>query len=206
MWEYGEVIVRREVLAQGRRVGPWEATAVIVVEDSDEHLATFMPSGAPLGFGEGEWPTPDGRHPWHVRSAWEGHGVLMLQRPGEAHAVWHFWDGPDRDFRCWYLNLQSPFRRTSIGYDTQDLELDIVVAPDGSFVVKDLEYMDERVAEGRFTPELVAEVIADGDRIMAELAAGRHWWDHSWVSWEPDPSWPTPTLPDGWAEVPFDLP
>ena len=98
--------------------------------------------------------------------------MLMLQRPGEAHAVWHFWDGPDRDFRCWYLNLQSPFRRTSIGYDTQDLELDIVVAPDGSFVLKDLELMDQRVADGRFTPELVAEVIVDGDRIMADLAAG----------------------------------
>ncbi len=66
------------------------------------------------------------------------HGVLMLQRPGEAHAVWHFWDGPDRDFTCWHLNLQAPFRRTPIGYDTQDLELDLVVSPDGSFVLKDV--------------------------------------------------------------------
>ena len=205
MWDHGEVIVRREVLGQGQRLGPWEASSVIVVEDRDDLLVTFLPAGAPLAFGEGEWPTADGLHPWHARSAWEGHGVLMLQRPDEAHAVWHFWDGPDRAFRCWYLNLQAPFRRTSIGYDTQDLELDIVVAPDGSFELKDLEYMDQRVAEGRFTPELVAEVIADGDRIMAELVAGRHWWDHSWSSWEPDPTWVTPTLPDGWADVPFDL-
>ena len=204
MWDHGEVIVRREVLRQGERLGPWEAVPVIVVEDRDDLLVTFMPTGSPFGFGEGEWPTPDGLHPWHERSGWEGNGVLMLQRPDEAHAVWHFWDGPDRDFRCWYLNLQEPFRRTAIGYDTQDLELDIVVAPDGQFVLKDLEHMHERVDEGRFTEELVAEVIADGDRLMAELRAGRHWWDHAWASWEPDPTWTTPSLLDGWAEVPFE--
>lgn len=56
--------------------------------------------------------------------AWAGHGCLMVQRPGEHHAVWHFWDGADRRFSHWYVNLQTAFRRTAIGYDTQDLEVD----------------------------------------------------------------------------------
>ena len=51
----------------------------------------------------------------------------MLQRPGDAYAIWHFWHGPEREFRGWYVNLQEPFRRTAQGYDTQDLELDIWV-------------------------------------------------------------------------------
>jgi hypothetical protein len=57
------------------------------------------------------------------RAAWHGHGVLMQQRPDEAHAIWIFWDGPEREFRGWYVNLQEPLRRTAVGYDTQDLEL-----------------------------------------------------------------------------------
>jgi hypothetical protein len=45
------------------------------------------------------------------------------------HAIWVFWHGPQREFRGWYVNLQEPFRRTSLGVDTQDLELDILIAP-----------------------------------------------------------------------------
>lgn len=55
----------------------------------------------------------------------------MVQRPGDPHAVWHFWTGPDREFTCWYINLQADFVRAAIGYDTQDFELDLVVFPDG---------------------------------------------------------------------------
>lgn len=66
-----------------------------VVEDSDDRLVTYVAPGAPFGFPSGPWPTHDGRHPWHGRSAWSGHGCLMLHRPGDHHPVWHFWDGPD---------------------------------------------------------------------------------------------------------------
>jgi len=75
----------------------------------------------------------------------------MVQRPGDHHAVWHFWTGPDREFACWYINLQTAFVRTAIGYDTQDLELDIIVLPDGSWTLKDLDVLDDRVAEGRIS-------------------------------------------------------
>jgi len=52
------------------------------------------------------------------------------------HAIWVFWRGPQREFAGWYVNLQEPFRRTSRGVDTQDLELDIVIAPDGDLAVQ----------------------------------------------------------------------
>ena len=82
--------------------------------------------------------------------------MLMLQRPGEAYAIWVFWYGAERAFRGWYVNLQEPFRRNGRGYDTQDLELDIVVPVDGPWEWKDDELLDVRVAEGRFTPEQAA--------------------------------------------------
>ena len=210
-WERGDLIVRREVLGLAPTPPPaprpvwhgraWAALPVFVVEDTDEHLVTYLPERAEMGFADGAWPTPDGRHPWHRKTFWEGHGCLMVQRPGDPHAVWHFWQGPAREFACWYVNLQSDFVRTEIGYDTQDLELDLVVSPDGSYVVKDLELLDDRIAEGRFTPDLATWVREVGGSLTAELAAGRRWWDPSWADWTPPADWKDARLPAAWSST-----
>ena len=73
---------------------------------------------------------------------------------------------------CWYINLQEPFRRTPVGYDSQDLELDYVVYPDGRWEVKDADVMDLRVEEGRWSAERVAEICRDGEKLAARLEAG----------------------------------
>lgn len=196
-WVIGQAVVRREVLARG----PWLGTMVFVVRDEPDQLVTYLPEGAPFGFPPGPWPTRDGLHPWHAQSCWQGHGTLMIQRPGEAHAVWHFWSGPQRRFAGWYLNLQEPFVRTPIGYDTQDLELDIWVRPDGNWNFKDLELLPQRVAEGRWTEEEVAAIRANGDRLARRLDLGERWWDENWKDWAPDPDWVVPSLPTGWETV-----
>ena len=119
----------------------------------------------------------------------------MLQRPGEAYAVWVFWSGPNRDFAGWYVNLQEPFRRTATGYDTQDLELDIVVSVDGSWRLKDDEVLEQRVREGRLTRDQVADVRAEALRVTDELDAARKWWSDDWARWRPDPEWPKSAFP-----------
>lgn len=211
-WEPGELIVRREVLGLGPRPHPeprppwhgraWEGMPVRVVEDTDEVLVTYLPERAELGFADGDWPTADGLHPWHAKARWEGHGCLMVQRPGDPHAVWHFWVGPEREFACWYVNLQADFVRTEIGYDTEDLELDFVVWPDGSYLVKDAEVLDDRVAEGRFTAERVEWIRRLGASVAADLDARRHWWDPAWSRWVPPDEWRAPRLRAGWDAVP----
>src|SRR6478672_2093334 len=97
-WAAGEVVVRREVW----RGILWMAVSVIVVQDEPELFATYLPEGAAFAFPDDDHEL--GPHPWQDRGAWEGHGVLMLQRPGESYAVWHFWDGPARAFEGWYVN------------------------------------------------------------------------------------------------------
>ena len=198
-WQPGATIVRREVLC-GR---PWLGTIVVVVADEPELLASYLPEGAPFDFPNGRWPTQNGRHPWHGRRAWQGHGVLMLQRPGERYAVWHFWDGREREFAGWYLNLQEPFRRTSIGYDTQDLELDVWIPAngDGSWSFKDDDVLEDRVSEGRFTAAEIEEIRAEGARIGAMLDAGNRWWDTGWSHWSPPPDCGPKALPEGWDVV-----
>ena len=175
-------------------------TMVRVVEDSPGLLASYLPTAAPFGFPDGEWPG-NGRHPWHGRSSWEGHGVLMLQRPGDSHAIWHFWGDPERTFAGWYVNIQRPFARTPIGYDTLDLELDIWIPACGNWEWKDLDVLDDRVREGRFTHEEVEAIKVEGFRIAAELDAGRRWWDERWSAFVPDPGWEASDLPAGWERI-----
>jgi Protein of unknown function (DUF402) len=170
----------------------WAEIAVLCVEDTDELLATYIPEGAPIRFP----PAPFGPHPWLGKERWHGHGTLMLQRPADWYAVWVFWSGPKREFRGWYLNLQEPFRRTELGYDTQDLELDIWLPREGGYELKDDERLEQRVEEGRFTPEQVREIRAEAARILAEVESEGRWWPDSWSEWQPDPDWPTPTFPD----------
>ena len=186
----GEPIVRREVW----RGQPKVAWAGIVVEDTPSLLAVYMPEGSPLAFADDFFGAP---HPWSHRGRWEGHGVLQLQRPGEMHAVWVFWHGPEREFRGWYVNLQEPFRRTPGGFDTQDLELDIVVGLDGKWSYKDDEKLDAWIERGRWTATEVAAIRRAGASIGARLDAGHRWWDDEWAVWEPDPAWRVPSLPSG---------
>ena len=190
-WRAGEVILRREVLNDGRS---WCEVPVIVVRDDPDLLATYIATGAPFRFPRGQWPTADGRHPWAGEERWHGHGALMLQRPEEAHAIWVFWQGPQREFHGWYVNLQEPFRRTVNGYDTQDLELDLWVPVDGPWKWKDEQLLEQRVREGRFTAEQAAVAHAEGRRVAVELDAGHRWWDEAWAAWKPDSTWPMPTF------------
>ena len=188
--------MRREVW-RGR---PWMGSVVLVVADEPGLLATYLPTGAPFAFPPGEWP--GGRHPWHGRGAWEGHGVLALHRPGDRYAVFHFWDGPERRFAGWYVNLQEPFLRTAVGFDTLDLELDLWLPASGGLERKDWDLLETRVSEGRFTAAEAEAIRAEGDRLAAAFAAGERWWDGRWSSWEPDPSWGPRPLPPGWERRP----
>ena len=195
-WPRGEVIVHREVW----RGVPWCVCAVVVVEDTPELLVTYLPEEAPFAFP----PSADGRpHPWAGKQAWDGHGVLMLRRPGEAYSVWHFWAGPDRAFAGWYLNLEEPIRRTADRLrhpGPRARRLDPGTASRGASRTR--SSLDERVREGRYTDEQVDAIRALGDEIGAMLDRGERWWDERWASFEPDPAWRAPAFPAGWEEAP----
>ncbi|MEL7208335.1 MAG: DUF402 domain-containing protein, partial [Actinomycetota bacterium] len=90
--------------------------------------------------------------------------------------------------------LQTAFRRTEQGYDTQDLEVDFVVPPQGPWTLKDYELLDERVALGHFWPELRAWIEAHTAELSERLDAGERWWDDRWSAWTPPPEWRHPDL------------
>ncbi|RPF20176.1 DUF402 domain-containing protein [Myceligenerans xiligouense] len=196
----GGTVVRREIM----RGEPWIAIPQICVHDDGDLLVTYTPGGSPFGYpGSGAFPV--GRHPWMLAGSthWRGHGRLELHWTGVEHSVFLFWAGDGREFQGWYFNLEDAPRRTPIGFDTLDHELDVWWAADAeTYVFKDVEEFEE-TGPARY-PGRMAEIRAEADRIAARLDAGDHWWDKSWADWAPDPAWSPRTLPEGWTTLPFE--
>ncbi|MFG3013369.1 DUF402 domain-containing protein [Streptomyces cinerochromogenes] len=183
----GQVIVRRELL-DGK---PWITYPVRVVEDSDELLAVYLAQGTPMTFGSG--PFSWGPHPWQaIADTWQSPGVLQLQRPGDLYAVWVFWSD-DRSRHDWYVNFQRPFRRTTHGIDTLDLELDIRVPGDGGpYRWKDVDHFESRAQAGGFAAGEADRVREAARELTRALDRGETWWDPAWSQWRPEASWTVP--------------
>ena len=113
----------------------------------------------------------------------------MVHPPEGDYAIWHFWDATDHRLLNWYLNIQTAFRRTADGIDTQDLEVDLLAFPDGTWTMKDWELLDERVAEGRFTEATADHVRSFATELGERLDREGIWWDRSWADWTPPPEW-----------------
>jgi hypothetical protein len=177
----------------------WVAMPHTVVRDSAELVVLHLPLGT-----LGKWYTWDGATPirgqadrdWGICDhVWHTYRILTLVRPGDGYGLELLWR-TDETFAGWYVNLQEPLRRTQLGFDTDDLVLDIWVDPDGSWRWKDEDELEIAVELGRFTPAQLAEIRSVGESVLATPP-----WPTGWEDWRPDPSWPLPALPDGWDVV-----
>ena len=130
---------------------------------------------------------------------WAHTHVLQFVRPGESYTVEIFWD-EEWELLGWYVNLQDPLRRTSLGFDTMDHALDVWVHPDGTAEWKDERDFAEAIALGVFDGAAAAAVRAEGERVIAARP-----WPTGWEAWRPPDGWTAPDLPAGWnAAAPRD--
>ena len=205
-WNRGDQIVLRYWTPN--RVGPTNALPVTVVQDDLNCTAFFLSAGTPikrsikvdgsdiprdLPFEERyRLPKRTDDRTWHTESR------LYLATPGASHAYSLFWSASDWSFQGWYIDLQAPFRRTPIGFDSEDHVLDLVVDSDLSWSWKDEDEFADAVRIGRFSNQQAAEVRAEGERVIENIEAGGWPFNAGWESWSPDPGWTTPPLPAGW--------
>jgi predicted RNA-binding protein associated with RNAse of E/G family len=204
-WTTGSQIVYREIW-QGK---VWTARPVIVVQDRPDLMALYLPLGTrwrlPAGdrkqyfhyLQTGEWTLAD--------VVWLPGDTLFLLHPGEAHAVHVMWGAKNREFVGWYINLQEPARRTSIGLDFMDQELDIYVKPDLSeWVWKDEEHLQRAQTDGRFSAEQVDAIRTEGERMITRVQDGASPFNDGWETWNPPAEWSTPHLEEGWDRIERD--
>lgn len=196
----GEVVALRYVLTDGRIEIAWPCR---VVEDRDDLVALFIAAGSRYKAGPKRTaaekrarPSPQLPPDEYV---WRS-DTLRLMFPGRRHSVWLFWERGDEGtrFSRYFVNLEEPFRRTSIGFDTQDHTLDVVVNPDLSWSWRDETELDNHVREGLFTPEVADAARAEGARVIDEITRGVHPCSSGWSEWRPGTEWGIPAIPAGW--------
>jgi len=208
----GHTAVRRDVFR--RKV--WSAHALRVVEDTAEALVLACRPGAEslapttwieslltgdetarlralANLADGNWQLGH----W----TWRDTTHLQWVPPDSWFSVNAFFDAAgDGRLTRWYVNFQRPMRRTPIGFDTFDLLLDLVVAPDLSrWDWKDedeyahgrrlgvVSEADHRAVE-KAREETVAMIEGAGGPFAAERGLG---------TWRYAPHWPDPQLPTG---------
>jgi hypothetical protein len=122
---------------------------------------------------------------------WRTNRVLWVTPLGAAHALGHFWDHTTGVFTGYYVNLQTPVRRSPYGFDALDHVLDIVVSPSGAWRWKDEDEFEQAVTLGLFTDAEAVEIRAEGERVIGSLP---DLLPTGWEDWLPDASWSLESL------------
>ena len=208
-WSRGAPVVLRGIYA-GR---VWTAQSVLVLQDTPDQVVLLQLPGAACAMPEGYWRWKKGdlsrgtrwddmlgldwklrEYPWHTNR------FVMILEPGSYFATFYIWHHAVNEFQCYYINFQLPFQRTRFGFDTLDLDLDIVVAPDYSWRWKDVDSYQEGVSRGGIEPHW-AQAIENAKAVIFDRIAQRSQsLDGAWLNWMPDPGWAPPQLPEGWQE------
>jgi predicted RNA-binding protein associated with RNAse of E/G family len=194
-WCPGELVVLRYLTMHESLPGmSWPCR---VVEDRNDLVALYVPAGTVFK----AWGTLAGTRRL-VDTRWR-RDMLRLMFPGRGYSIWLTWEpGAGRRFSGYYVNMEEPFRRTSIGFDTNDHMLDVVVTPDLTWAWKDEEVMADRVRRGVYSPAFAAAVRAEAEQVIAVIEANGPPFCDGWDRWTPDPRWAIPELPANWDTAP----
>jgi protein associated with RNAse G/E len=192
----------------------WLAQSVIVVKDGPQASVLLLLPGAqcayPVGYrnwrdkqasGETRWQ--EARHPVfiHTEVVWQTNRVLIFLEPEKYYSCFLFWEHASGQFDSYYINFQLPFRRSHSGFDTLDLDLDIVIDPQYHWEWKDVDEYQEGIREGGIRDEWVKSIERSQPEVFDRINRRSYPLDGSWLDWQPDPGWAPPRLPEGWQVV-----
>jgi len=209
-WTPGESCVLRGVV-NGR---VWLAQSVIVVKDAPEETILLLVPGAQCAYPEGYWRWKYGDYSQGTRWSeaksetlvlrqfdWNTNRLLIFLEPQKYYSCFLFWNQETDRFGCYYINFQLPYQRSHCGFDSLDLDLDLVVDPDFSWHWKDEADYQQAIEEGGLQPQWVQEIERAKPEVFERLNQRRSPLNDSWLSWRPDPAWQPPHLPNRWQEV-----
>jgi hypothetical protein len=97
-------------------------------------------------------------------------------------------------FGCYYIDFQLPVERTSVGFDTLDLDLDVVIEPCYTWHWKDETAYRAAIAEGGIKPVWASQIEQARSQVQAEIESQVCPLDGSWNDWCPPADWKPPRL------------
>jgi protein associated with RNAse G/E len=208
LWAPGTEVTIRGVVHN--RV--WIAHAMTVVEDSSTALITYLTPRAPCKIPKGlldrkwgggsnggsRWDEQDGRQWELVDWRWKHRHSLTFLPVDKFYGIFWFWLEKTGEFECWYVNFQLPFQKSGQCVNTLDLELDLIVRPDGSWYWKDeTEYL-EGIRRGSIPAEVAGQVEIAREEVISSLPT---LFDPKWLDWRPAAHWEVPQLSPDWNVV-----
>ena len=209
-WKSGDIVVMRGIYKQR----PWYVQSAVVVHDEPKEVALAMLPGAecfaPEGYINGKHGTSRQWNRWddYINDNWKMQGynwhtnrLLYLIEPEKFYASIYFWHADTNRFLCYYINFQLPFQRSEIGFDTLDLELDIVIKPTYQWSWKDFNEYRAGIFRGIILKEWADQIECAKLEILEKIEKRQYPLDGKWLDWKPDPNWPTPKLPENWSNV-----
>jgi hypothetical protein len=192
----------------------WLAQSVIVVKDTQDETILLLLPGAQCAFPEGYWRWRQNDYSQGTRwqeaksdpivlrkFSWHTNRILIFLEPEKYYSCWLFWDQASDQFSCYYINFQLPYRRSHCGFDTLDLDLDIVVDPQYNWKWKDIDEYQEGIQEGGIEDRWVKEIEQSQQEVFDRINSQRYPLDGSWLHWQPDPTWVSPTLSASWQVI-----
>ena len=210
IWKSGDVVALRGVY--NRRVS-YMQSAIVVRDDPEEVALAILPGAecsAPNEYingkhgNSGQWDRwgmyLQGN--WEMQPyLWQTNRLLILLHPDKYYASYYFWEAATDRFLCYYINFQLPFHRSEIGFDTFDLELDLIIEPTYEWSWKDVDAYHKGIERGILLKEWIQEITSAQPEIFDKLAEREYPFDGTWLDWTPDPRWSPPTLPENWDKI-----
>ncbi len=195
----------RTVLLRGIQQGRVRyAQPRIVIQDEPDMVVLYTRTGfwwkmpvaldgsrsGPATILTGNWVLKDNQ--------WQNLNRLTMKNPLSSYSAEIFYNAADNSVRCWYINMEEPFQRTTLGFDCLDLMLDIVAAPDlSTWRWKDEDELEEAARFGVISSAKADELRHEGEKAIHWLQSGKSPFNE-WIRWTPDPLCPIPVLPEGW--------
>lgn len=190
----------------------WLAQAVIVVKDEPNETILLLMPGAQCAIPEelANWRI---HHDFSHGSRWQESKIetftlreyiwhtnrlLIFLEPEKYFACCIFWNHTSNHFGCYYINFQLPFQRSHCGFDTLDLDLDIVIDTQCNWEWKDLEEYNAGIKEGGILAEWVEGIENSKNDVFERINKRSYPLDGSWLEWRPPEDWIPPKLPKGW--------
>lgn len=200
-WSLGDHVILRHVHA-GK---VWAAIPVTVVEDNPQRIALYV-------CPDTEFAAPLCSRDEHLRILSSGHWTLQLlswfghhlwtTTPGASYSIWTLWSGSNWKHQMWKINPEEPLQRTSIGFDTRDHEIDVVIQSDLSrWDWKDEDEFAEAVQLGLITSEDANQIRQKTIQVANEIISQQADQLRAFANWRPPSTWTTPVLAGNWRTL-----
>lgn len=151
-WRRGDPVIWRS-----RPFGAIGYVSPNVVGEDAEIVVLFQPMGSTCKRRGGTRGGPQGRCliEWdgtHRDVVFQGPSQVKVYEPGAPYVVHRSWDG--ENFLGWYVNLESGWNRTPLGFDSWDHILDVRISDDlSSWSWKDEDELEWFVSQGKLSAE-----------------------------------------------------